>query len=167
MWKSARSGHRLIILFMSGGRTKGLLSETNKWAESGGWRLSVFTARLKVALQAHWPKSDSGQTPPSLFTSAETAVSDTGVNHQVQMVSLVCLPGADWSEPRSEVDLWTSGRGPKTPHRSIAPPAASPMSKLLLEELMLMSDPVLLNQLLHNDDKGFAEQMTLSVCLCV
>lgn len=88
MCKPTHSVHRLITLFMSGGRTKRLLSETNKWAESGGWQLSVFTARLKVALEAHWPKSDLGQTPPSLFTSVETAVRDSGVNHQVQMVSL-------------------------------------------------------------------------------
>lgn len=60
------------------------------------------------------------------------------------------LPADVGSDPRSEVDLWTSGRGPKVPQRSTAPPPPppdSPVSMLLLEELM--SDPALLNQLLQ------------------
>lgn len=67
-----------------------------------------------------------------------------------------CLPPVVVSDPRSEVDFWTNGRGPNTPHRSTTPPtppaaAISPpaMSTLLLEELMLTSEFVLLNQLLH------------------
>lgn len=64
------------------------------------------------------------------------------------------LPVFAESDPRSEVDLWTSGRGPNVLHRSTAPPAPpaeSPpaMSTLLLEELRLSSELVLLNQPLH------------------
>lgn len=58
--------------------------------------------------------------------------------------AMIHLPVDVGSDPRSEVDLWTSGRGPKVPQRSTTPPADSPMSMLLLEELM--SDPALLNQ---------------------
>lgn len=64
-----------------------------------------------------------------------------------------CLPAFVGSDPRSDVDFWTNGRGPNTLHRSTPPPtppaAVSPMSILLLEELKLTSEPVLLNQDLH------------------
>lgn len=64
------------------------------------------------------------------------------------------VPADDGSDPRSEVDLWTSGRGPKALQRSTVPPPAtpppadSPMSMLLLLE-ELRSDPAPLNQLLQ------------------
>jgi len=60
------------------------------------------------------------------------------------------LPAVVLSDPRSEIEFWMSGRGPNTPHRSTAPPAAGsppPMSTLLLEELT--SELVLPNQPLH------------------
>lgn len=65
--------------------------------------------------------------------------------------ALLPLPAAAPSDPRSETELWASGRGPNTPHRSTAPPSApgagsAPMSTLLLEELTLISEPVLPNQ---------------------
>lgn len=64
------------------------------------------------------------------------------------------VPVEDGSDPRSEVDLWTSGRGPKALQRSTVPPPATPppadslMSMLLLLE-ELSSDPAPLNQLLQ------------------
>lgn len=72
------------------------------------------------------------------------------VSHCKRMSSPVAVE----SEPRSEEDLWTCGRGEKIPHFSMALPAPvmspAPMSTLLLEELRLTSELVLLNQLLHN-----------------
>lgn len=56
------------------------------------------------------------------------------------------------SDPRSEVDLWMSGRGPNVLHLSTVPPtpptavSTPPRSTLLLEELMLISELVLPNQ---------------------
>lgn len=61
------------------------------------------------------------------------------------------VPEDGGSDPRSEVDLWTSGRGPKALQRSTGPPPAtpppadSPASMLLLLE-ELRSDPAPLNQ---------------------
>lgn len=71
----------------------------------------------------------------------------------------VLLPAAVESDPRSEVDLWTGGRGPKTPHRSTTPPPPPPtstpaMSKLLLEEEAILSSELELpNQPLHKHTK--------------
>lgn len=72
---------------------------------------------------------------------------------------VVLLPAAVESDPRSEVDLWTGGRGPKTPHRSTTPPPPPPtstpaMSKLLLEEEAILSSELELpNQPLHKHTK--------------
>lgn len=71
----------------------------------------------------------------------------------------VLLPAVVGSDPRSEVDFWTWGRGPNTPHLSTAPPtppaatSPPPMSMLLLVEQILTSELVLPNQPLHKHTK--------------
>lgn len=79
----------------------------------------------------------------------------------------VHLPADVGSDPRSEVDLCTSGRGPKVLQRSTVPPppppADSPMSMLLLEELM--SDPALLNQILQTRTRSVRASYG-AACLC-
>lgn len=79
----------------------------------------------------------------------------TKENKNIPVLECCCVPAAVGSDPRSEVDLWTRGRGPKALQRSTAPPPAPPppadsptsMLLLLLEEPR--SDPALMNQLLQ------------------
>lgn len=167
MWKPARSVHRLITLFMSGGRTKRLLSETNKWAESGGWRLSVYCPSQGRS-GSPLTQIGLGANQTSLFTSVETAVSDSGVNHQVQMVSLFTwgwlvraqVRGRlvdEWPRPEDAPPLHGAPRSVSYVHAAagradahVWPGAVEPAPAQWRQRAYLTDDPV-----------------SVSVCLCL
>lgn len=91
---------------------------------------------------------------PVLFTQNKQTLKSFPQVH----TEAVPLPEVVESDPRSEVDLWTGGRGPKTPHRSTTPPppptSTPAMSKLLLEEEAILSSELELpNQPLHKHTK--------------